>query len=201
MEGTYLIMKHDFLSEKSTLISRKAVGDTAKAAALAGVKLVVFYKWMVAKSFWPTVDARNYKALRQVIEQREAMLAAITQGDNSTANIENYKHTPGPWKSTFDSAKRRAIRGAKGFICFIPKPTHFHGQDERYEEELEEDRANAALIAAAPDLLNALKLILADPHGCRFCDSGKLRNPSKEHDNDCGYFAAERVFSEKYRTA
>ncbi len=33
----------------------------------------------------------------------------------------------------------------------------------------------------------AMKAILADPHGCRFCDYGILRNPSKDHDNTCGY--------------
>lgn len=40
----------------------------------------------------------------------------------------------------------------------------------------------------------ALRAILADPGGCRFCDSGKLRNPNdpaKGHDPWCGYALAE----------
>lgn len=37
---------------------------------------------------------------------------------------------------------------------------------------------------------HALRLILADPHGCAYCDSGKLRNPAKGHDPVCGYHVA-----------
>lgn len=53
--------------------------------------------------------------------------------------------------------------------------------------------SNIRLIAAAPELLSALKAIVADPYGCRFCDSGKLRtpnNPEKDHDATCGYVLA-----------
>lgn len=39
--------------------------------------------------------------------------------------------------------------------------------------------------------LKALRLIIADPYGCRFCDSGKLRNPSKDHDEACGFAMAD----------
>ena len=39
----------------------------------------------------------------------------------------------------------------------------------------------------------ALDLILAEPHGCVFCDSGKLRNPNKDHDDNCGFAAAIRA--------
>jgi hypothetical protein len=47
-------------------------------------------------------------------------------------------------------------------------------------------------------MCDALTAILADPHGCRFCDSGKLRNPKKEHDDTCGYLlAATALKSEK----
>lgn len=40
----------------------------------------------------------------------------------------------------------------------------------------------------------ALRAILADPHGCRFCDYGKLRtpdNPAKGHDANCPWLLAE----------
>ena len=36
-------------------------------------------------------------------------------------------------------------------------------------------------------LQKALTALLAKPYGCPFCDSGKLRNPTKDHDEDCGY--------------
>jgi hypothetical protein len=39
-------------------------------------------------------------------------------------------------------------------------------------------------------LETALRAILAEPYGCRFCDSGVLRNPQKGHDADCGFFLA-----------
>lgn len=40
---------------------------------------------------------------------------------------------------------------------------------------------------------HALEAILADPYGCRFCDSGKLRNADKGHDPECGYALAQRA--------
>jgi hypothetical protein len=39
-------------------------------------------------------------------------------------------------------------------------------------------------------LAEAGKRILAEPDGCRFCDSGKLRtpnDPAKDHDDGCGF--------------
>lgn len=44
----------------------------------------------------------------------------------------------------------------------------------------------------------ALELILAEPHGCAFCDSGKLRNPNnpaKGHTDECGFDAAHRALN------
>jgi len=42
-------------------------------------------------------------------------------------------------------------------------------------------------------LEDALKAILADPTGCAFCDSGRLRSPVKGHDRECGFRMAEEV--------
>ena len=66
-------------------------------------------------------------------------------------------HRPGPWRATYNSAKERAVRDAAGFIAFMPKPHHFAGQNERYEQELAEYAATNALITAAPDLLEENK--------------------------------------------
>lgn len=52
-------------------------------------------------------------------------------------------------------------------------------------------RANALLMAAAPDLYAALEAVTRAPFGCRFCDSGSLRAPqSKGHDANCGFALA-----------
>lgn len=66
------------------------------------------------------------------------------------------KHTPGPWWVT-DSG----VRDRGGYICHITQPTHFQGQDERYEREVGERRANKNLIAAAPEQNKALIDLLA----------------------------------------
>jgi len=50
-------------------------------------------------------------------------------------------------------------------------------------------------------LRNALKAIMAEPHGCVFCDSGKLRNPNKDHDPACGYALALDALGEAKRDA
>ena len=62
------------------------------------------------------------------------------------------KHTPGPWWAT-DSG----VRDRGGYICHTNPPTHFQGQDERYDREVDERKANKNLIAAAPELLEALE--------------------------------------------
>lgn len=66
------------------------------------------------------------------------------------------KYSTAPWRKTFNSAKERGVRNVNGFICFLPKPHHFTGQDERYEEELRENQGDAALIASAPDMFEFL---------------------------------------------
>jgi hypothetical protein len=99
------------------------------------------------------------------------------------------EHTPGPWQTV--------------------TPMHGHpteylcvqlGADEKYST-LEMLPADAKLVAAAPDLLYALELILAEPFGCPFCDSGKLRkpkDPAKGHTDDCGFDVARRAIAKAH---
>lgn len=74
------------------------------------------------------------------------------------------KHTPGPWKqggkhghnagTIYAPGKEDAIASVYG----IPMHTQVEDVPERYAEGM----ANARLVAASPELLVALKLIVAD---------------------------------------
>lgn len=90
------------------------------------------------------------------------------------------KYTKGKWVSTFNLAKERGVRTESGFICFLPKPTHYNGQDERYEQELDECRVNAKLISKAPEMYEVLQHVinLKDIISC-----GENINP--EHCGEC----------------
>lgn len=67
------------------------------------------------------------------------------------------KYSETPWKSTFNSNNERGVRNRGGFICFLPKTNHYQDQDQRYEDELKENEANALLISLAPDMAICLK--------------------------------------------
>ena len=73
--------------------------------------------------------------------------------------MKDLKITKGKWYDTFNASKERGVRTEHGFICFLPKPFHYTGQDERYEEELEEYKANAKLIAEAGNVANETGLM------------------------------------------
>jgi hypothetical protein len=64
------------------------------------------------------------------------------------------KHTPGPWAvecDTQDSTLQRVYRVANGRLHeLVAEVGHF-------QQDIDEQNANARLIAAAPDLLDALK--------------------------------------------
>lgn len=71
---------------------------------------------------------------------------------------EAMKHTPGPW--VVDPAVRQ------GFTVYAPKEGFIVGtQDEEGRYGAIESEANARLIAAAPDLLEALKELVAAADG------------------------------------
>jgi len=67
-----------------------------------------------------------------------------------------FKGTKEKWYSIFTSGNKRAVRSKGGIICELLKPFHYQGQEERYEHELEEVKANQKLIECAPELLEEL---------------------------------------------
>ena len=75
--------------------------------------------------------------------------------------MNSFKHTPGPWVAPLDNAgsKGRAVWTADGssMICVCQSAGVSLGGEQ----------ANARLCAAAPDLLDALRLIMADVAGCQ----------------------------------
>lgn len=64
-------MKQEVFELKSELKGRISHGDLAKAARAVGVNRVAFYNWFYAETIWPSVDARNLKALQKVVLERE----------------------------------------------------------------------------------------------------------------------------------
>lgn len=66
----------------------------------------------------------------------------------------------GNWGCVFTTNKARAVRNKDGLICTLYTPTKYAGQDERYDKELEENRCNQRLIAAAPLMADALIKLL-----------------------------------------
>lgn len=66
------------------------------------------------------------------------------------------KHTPGPWKVTYDRVfDRYQLRSKNGSFG------HFHGWSSDGVTTEDEDRDNSRLIASAPELAEALKVALA----------------------------------------
>ena len=75
--------------------------------------------------------------------------------------MSDTKHTPGPWAATakicdvggrdFQVVEIREAGDFRGGICHLQSAEHIGGIDAA------ETRANGALIAAAPELLEALK--------------------------------------------
>lgn len=72
-----------------------------------------------------------------------------------------FKGTTEDWYTVYTSDNKRAIRSKGGIICFLPKPSRYPNQDERYEKELDEVRANQKLISKAPAILESLKHALS----------------------------------------
>lgn len=69
------------------------------------------------------------------------------------------KATPGPMYRQ-STGNGEGIRTKAGFICFMYKPTHYSGQDERYKQELEQMDADAMAFEASHDALAIIKRML-----------------------------------------
>lgn len=67
--------------------------------------------------------------------------------------MEKNKHTPGPWKATAKEGNHIIHSNTESNCLAIVGTGIFNSDPLRWEEA----RANAALIAAAPDLLEALQ--------------------------------------------
>lgn len=46
---------------------------------------------------------------------------------------------------------------------------------------------------AQADYRAAIDGLLENPHGCAFCDYGRLRNPNKSHADNCAHALVERL--------
>ena len=93
------------------------------------------------------------------------------------------KFTPGPWKA-YDNYVE--IPGKPLIEVDTGNPIPGDSSNDTH------------LIAAAPDLYEALEVILEEPHGCPFCDSGVLRKPNdpdKSHTENCGYHLAAQALT------
>jgi len=73
--------------------------------------------------------------------------------------MKDLKITKGEWKSIFRNKHDMGVRSDKGYICFMTMPTHFTMQDARYEEELEECKSDAELIADAGNTTQKCSLL------------------------------------------
>lgn len=71
--------------------------------------------------------------------------------------MSKFKGTTEQWRCIFTSENRRAIRSERGILMTFWKPTRFAGQDERFERELNETKANQLLCSKAPEMLEMLK--------------------------------------------
>lgn len=73
--------------------------------------------------------------------------------------MKDFKGTPGPWKLLREEVDKSYIRirgtkpGERFAVANVLTPVY----DDAGERELKETRANAQIIAAAPDLLEALQ--------------------------------------------
>ncbi|CAI9673430.1 MULTISPECIES: hypothetical protein [Elizabethkingia] len=71
--------------------------------------------------------------------------------------MSEFKGSKGEWKLAFAEENKLAIRTSQGILMKFWKPDKYPGQDERYESELQETKANQILCSKAPEMLEMLK--------------------------------------------
>lgn len=69
--------------------------------------------------------------------------------------MSDTKFTPGPWYISVDARNCPSVRTKGGYVAFAPSIANY-GDPLRYMDEASEIQANARLIAAAPDMYEAL---------------------------------------------
>jgi hypothetical protein len=70
------------------------------------------------------------------------------------------KHTPGPWWVT-----QNGVRSHGRYIAHTNSAIRYEGQEDRYAFEVAQRDADKALLAAAPDLLEAARFALDEAEG------------------------------------
>jgi hypothetical protein len=70
--------------------------------------------------------------------------------------------------------------------------------ESHYERQLRfANEAYAKLTRQRDELLSVVGALVADPHGCPMCHSGKLINPNKGHWDECPFLRAEQIMNSK----
>lgn len=92
------------------------------------------------------------------------------------------KHTPGPWDLLPLAACQAVQAGPDNRICHLPDHVEFDGSPcgsiESQDKTQDEIDANARLIAAAPELLEALQRIMHYANtGASVCDVNTSEQP------------------------
>lgn len=59
--------------------------------------------------------------------------------------------------------------------------------------ETPQERDLKELVKERDQLRLVLRRLMLNPHGCRFCDSGKSRRTPAEHDHDCVWVEASKL--------
>lgn len=82
--------------------------------------------------------------------------------------MSDIMHTPGPWKVGFDGYTIREDKGTHG--GYYVANTAANQPDQMPENIRQRDKANARLIAAAPELLEALEMLMPQYPSRGMCD-------------------------------
>jgi hypothetical protein len=147
IDGTWIIGRNE-AGEEACIQSRQIHPKVSEMRHWAKGEERQEGSWKVSQCFYP-------------VEWRPMILEARHRPQVRGAGSMRAQHTPGPWRLSSPGMVEMGAEKAKlsfwaglGLGGTLPNPS---GQEPRAELE-----ANARLIAAAPDLLDALAAVLAD---------------------------------------